>query len=130
MSHEDLKRGLMDFVAEQGYRPEIDKDGDIHFKYEGGDYFLCLDEKDTTYYRLLFPGFWPIESENERQKAVLACVHATAQTKVAKVYIVNSNVSASVEMFYDPMSDVKRVFPRTLSALKHSVATFAEEMRK
>lgn len=33
-----------DFLREEGYVPQIDKDGDIVFKVEGGTYLIILDE--------------------------------------------------------------------------------------
>ena len=51
------------------------------------------------FFRLVFPNFWEIESDGERAQALGAAQEATADTKVAKVFLVKDNVWASVELF-------------------------------
>lgn len=118
------------YLRSEGYVPEVDKDGDLVFKMEGGTYVLFTHEDDREYYSILFPGFWPIESEKERSRAYIAASHATAQTKVGKVYVIGDNVSASVEMIFGDPEQFKPIFRRSLAMLKAAVATFAEKMRE
>ena len=117
------------FLAEEGYVPKIDGDGDVTFKYEGGGYFIGVDEKDEEFFRLVFPSFWSIESEVEREKVAKAALQATAETKVAKVFPVRDNTWASIEMFCSPPEAFKAVFRRSLSALQASVESFREGMQ-
>ncbi len=117
-------------LSSEGYIPEVDKDGDLVFKVEGGTYVLFAHEDDREYFSILFPGFWPIESEKERREAYVAANHATAQTKVGKVYVLKDNVSASVEMIFGDPEQFKPVFRRSLTILRAAVATFAEKMRE
>ena len=78
----------------------------------------------------MFPNFWSIESEAEREKVVHACTTATASTKVAKVFIVRDNVWATIELFCSPPEHFMSVFDRSMGALMTGVANFVEEMRK
>ncbi len=118
------------FLRSEGFAPEVDKDGDVRFKAEGGTYVLFAHEADPEYFFLLFPNFWPIESEAERRRAFEAACHATATTKVAKVYPLGDNVSASVEMLFMDPEQCKPVFKRALAMLKGSVAMFVDKMRE
>ncbi len=118
------------YLAGEGYRPEVDRDGDVAFKYEGGNYYLSVDE-DDTYFRLVYPNFWSIESPDELQRAYEAASRATEKIKVAKVYVRQDarNTSAAIEMFLDPLTDFRSVFPRSLQALRAGVGSFVEAMR-
>lgn len=118
------------YLRSEGYLPEVDRDGDIVFKVEGGSYILFANDKDREYFSLLFPNFWPIENERERTVAYAAACQTTATTKVAKVYLVGDNVSASVELIFGDPEQFKAVFKRALVTLQGSVAVFAEKMRE
>jgi len=122
----------MDFLAQEGYQPSIDSEGDVKFKAEGRTYYVIVDEEDETYFRLLFPNFWDIGSTEELTRALLAANHATMRTKVAKVYVHDDgkDTSAAIEMFIDPPGDFKLTFNRSMRALMVSVNTFVEKMKE
>ncbi|MFG1691480.1 hypothetical protein ACGF5M_04940 [Gemmatimonadota bacterium] len=119
-----------DFLQSEGYTTEVDDDGDITFKLEGGNYFLFAQEADREYFTVVFPNFWPIESEDERTATYIACCHATADTKGAKVYPLGDNICASIELFFGEPEDFKPVFKRAMSTVQSAVAKFAEKMRE
>ena len=118
------------FLAEEGYRPVIDKDGDVTFKVEGRIYFIQIFEDDDLFFRVCFPNFWEIESDEERQKVLKASNIATRTSKVAKIFTVEDNVWASVELFIGDPDAFKLVFARCLSALQNCVRSFTEKMRE
>jgi hypothetical protein len=118
------------YLRSEGYVPEVDKDGDLVFKVEGGTYVLFTHEDDPEYFFILFPSFWPIESEKERSEAYVAANLATAKTKVAKVYVLGDNVSASVELLFGDPEQFKPIFRRALSMLRGAVGMFAEKMKE
>lgn len=130
MTNQHRAEMYLEFLREEGFAPKIDDDGDVIFKYEGGTFLILLDDKDEEYFKLVYPAFWPIETEHERLKALRVAFDATANTKVAKVYIIKDNAWAAIEMFCDPPETVKPVFARCLSALRTVVRTFKEEMRE
>jgi hypothetical protein len=130
MSKNTRAQMYSDYLRTEGYAPEVDKDGDIIFKYEGHVYYILISEDDDIYFNLLFPNFWSIENDSERMKVEKASLHATADTKVAKVYPVRDNVWAKIELFCSPPESFKTVFPRSMSALQSAVQTFATKMRE
>jgi hypothetical protein len=130
MTKQELAEMYRSYLADQGYAPKIDDDGDVIFKCEGRVYFIDVAEKDETFFRLIFPNFWSIESEAERQKVSQAALHATVQTKVAKVFPVGDNTWASIEMFCSPPEAFQPVFRRCLRALQASVENFREKMHE
>jgi len=120
------------FLNEDGYRADIDEDGDVAFKFEGGNYFISVYEDDGEYFQLVYPYFWEIDSDEELERAKVACVETTRGQKVAKVFMVknNTDVSATAEAFFDSREDVKKIFPRYLHSIQSAVAAFREAMRQ
>jgi hypothetical protein len=119
----------LEYLRENGYRPWVDGDGDVVFKYEGKTFLIFVDEDDLSFFRLVFPNFWPIEDEAERVRAWQAATEATASTKVAKVFLVEDDVWASAELFVGEPSDFEAVFSRCVDAVVAGVNTFATHMR-
>ena len=116
------------YLREDGYALEIDEDGDVMFKFEGGTYFVLVDEEDEMFFQIMFPSFWPIESEEEGARVEKAAQLATRITKVAKVYRQRDNVNASVELLCVPPEAFKAVFRRALRCIQAGVTKFRAEM--
>jgi hypothetical protein len=120
-----------DYLSGEGYRPEIDSDGDVAFKSEGKSYYIDIDTDDRSFFQLVYPNFWPIEDNEELLKAVFAADAANRKTKVAKVYLRSDHkqVSAAIEIFLPKPEEFGEIFPRALNALRASVSNFVEEMK-
>ena len=130
MTKADRARMYETYLREEGYNPKIDDDGDVAFKVEGKSYVIMVAENDPEFFRILFPNFWPIESDDERIRVLLASVEACKDTKVAKVFPVRDDTWATVEIFCMPPESFRLVFNRCLSALRTAVNTFAEHARQ
>jgi len=130
MAKEDLALDFARFLKKEGYSPEVDDDGDVVFKYEGGNYFVQFDEDDPEFIRVLYPSFWPLENDEERAKARQIAHDATTQTKVAKVYAIDDNMWAAIEAFCPSPESFFPVFRRSLGALQTCVRQFCDGMRE
>ncbi|HQQ66933.1 MAG TPA: hypothetical protein PLO55_12435 [Thermotogota bacterium] len=130
MNKSDRARALSDFLMEEGYSFKTDAEENIVLKVDGKTYFITLDEQDEMFFRIIFPNFWSIDSANERLKVEQAALKATAFTKVAKIFTVDDNIWATVEIFSSSIDNVKLVFNRSFSALKTAVDFFVQELRK
>ena len=118
------------YLEEEGFHPT--QEGKLlFFKEEGRSYVLFANEDDPGFFQLVYPGFWSIESDDERARAYQAANHATAATKVVKIHVQEDgqNVWASIEMFFESPEQFKGVFTRSINALKAGVANFAEKMK-
>jgi len=120
---------IINYLAEEGYRPKIDEDGDIVFKVEGGTYFVSFDEKDPNFFSIVYPNFWEIESEEERERVLENSSEANAKCKAAKIYVVKDNTFATIEMFMESPEQFMGVVERCISALRYGVRTFVDMMR-
>jgi len=129
-SREELQKVYVDFLKQEGYVPDVNSDGNVEFKYEGGRYLIVIDPKDKNFFALVFPGFWKVEGDEQRQKALAAANQASMGTKVAKVFVGKTTAIASFEGFLKEPSDFATVFKRAIAGLRLAVKTFADEMNK
>ncbi len=119
----------LEWLTAEGYRPEIDEDGDVRFKSEGFLMFV-MSSTDPTYLQLLLPNFWSIDDASERAAAHVSANEVNRNLKVAKVFQNEAadDVSATVEMF---VSDPREAIPhlaRCLRVLATAVAMFRRGM--
>lgn len=128
MTKEELTQMYMEFLQAEGFLPRIDADGDVAFKFEGGNYVIMIADNDAEYFRLAYPGFWAIENEEERLRVHQSALQASIDIKVTKVYPVGNDTWAAVEMFCNPPEHFKTVFMRSLRAIKAGVESFRKHM--
>ena len=126
----ELQKMYMDYLEKEGYKPEVDSDGDVQFKAEGKTYFINVVEDDPQYFRVVLANIWPIESEEERQQVLVAMDYSNAKAKVTKTYMVKDNVWVGIEIFLPKSEDFEAVFPRCMSALNHGTAHYVTRMRE
>ena len=124
-----LQEMYTSFLKAEGYIGKIDKDGDVTFKREGKNYFIRVNDDDSKFFRLVFPAFWKIEDPAENLRALAAAEESNRKSKVSKVFLVNGNTWASIELFVDKPEDFKKIFSRSLSALQNGVANYVKAMR-
>jgi hypothetical protein len=130
LTTEQLQKMYQEFLSDEGYKPELDEDGDVRFKREGKTYFINVEASDPECFRVVLANIWPIESEDERKQVMVAMDHCNAQAKVAKAYMVKDNVWVAIETFIAKPEDFKVIFQRSLSALDHGVSLYATRIRQ
>ncbi len=127
----DALRALyMEFLSGEGFRPEVDKDGDVVFKYEGKTYFVDVHDTDAEFFMIALPNIWPIESEKERLQVLVAADGVNREAKAAKVSTKGDNVWITLEMFVKNPNDFRGVFTRSMSSIDTAVELFVEKMRE
>lgn len=126
-----LQQMYVDFLAGEGYRPEVDGDGDVVFKKEGRTYYIMVDDRDPEFFRLAFPAIWQIDDEEERSRVLIAAEEANRNCKVAKTYIMGGNrVWVNTELFVAQPEDFKRVFTRALSSADYGATVFWNKIKE
>ena len=118
-----------DFLASEGFRPELDEDGDIRFRNEGRTLFLFLDDKDPGYFRVALPGAWECESPEEEARALAAVNAVNRDLKAVKCVLVDGVVWVGVEQFLDPPEAFRPVFGRLLDVVGSAAWQVRERMR-
>jgi len=132
MSKQDLQNMYLSYLKDQGYQASIDPDGDVEFKSEGRTFYIIVDAKDLKSFRILYPNFWEIESDDEKAQVIKVANYINRTTKVAKVYL-NSredDVSMDANIFIDKPEDFKTFFPRMLDLLLEERREFREKMNE
>lgn len=129
MAWRDTCALYLEFLTDQGFRPKVDEDDDIHFLFEGRHYYIMKTEEET-FFQLLFPNFFSLDDEAEAARATTAASAASRTTKVAKVFLnpALDNVSASVELLVGGPADVQDKFLRCLDILGTATRQFVEAM--
>jgi hypothetical protein len=125
-----LRAIFKNFLAEEGFRPEVDDDGDVVFKREGRVFFIDVHEDDPEFFMIALPNIWPIESAEERIQVLSAAAHTNENEKAAKVFTKKDDVWITIEMFVNDPEDFKTVFDRSLEAIDSAVDTFVARMKK
>jgi hypothetical protein len=125
-----LQKLYMSYLADEGFKPDIDSDGDVRYKSEGKTYWIIIDPGDSQYFRLAMLNIWKIESEAERRKVLAAVDYANARTKVCKAYTIGDNVWVCIELFVAKPEDFKPLFSRATSAMALGYSNFLQKMRE
>jgi hypothetical protein len=122
--------GIYEYLSSEGYRPSLDDDYTLTFKSEDKHYVLDRYQDDEQFIRLLAPNIWKIDSGKELVEAMFQANKASADTKSAKVFVLENQESvwASLEMFIADDQAFNAVFFRCLNALNSAVNRFHEGM--
>jgi hypothetical protein len=130
-SKSDLQQMYVSYLRREGYQPEIDSDGDILFKAEGSTLYIYVYENDPNYFRMVYPYFWSIESEEEMRRVAEIASYVTRTTKVVRVYMERDNEDTSIDVaiLMDKPEDFKKHFSRLLTIIFQSRREFIDMMR-
>lgn len=126
----DIQRMYSEFLVEEGYKPKVDDDGDVVFKYEGVEYYIKVDVEDPMFLKIGRNGVWRIDSLPERERCFEAVNYATKKTKVAKAWIMDDKVHFDIQIFVAKPEGFKLVFDRCMSALVTCFSNFRMKMEE
>ena len=74
------------WLNSQGFRCNLDDDGDAVFKYQGANMYVSVDKNDPLFLKIVMPGIYDVE--NDYAKALEAVNKVTTRLKVAKAILV------------------------------------------
>lgn len=115
------------WLFDEGYKHEVDADGDIHFRYNGFHLFFTVDEKDESYFRIIMPNVYTLENNRE---AVLEMSNALNRNfKVLKSYLVDDRLFFSIELFVDSTPEVGDFFERCCRILEAGYNDFVKMLQ-
>ncbi|NLN92705.1 MAG: hypothetical protein GX130_05255 [Candidatus Hydrogenedens sp.] len=128
MKLEERLKTYLKHLTDEGYSPEIQKDGAIHFKFEGGNYLIILDEEDEEYFCLLYPNFYSVETDKEKILVMQAMSHVTCKTKYVKLFLMSDKLCATVEHAFSSPESFFIYFKESLKRLQTGVHLFGATM--
>jgi hypothetical protein len=128
MNREELGSAFKEFLEELNYQPKIDKDGDVNFKLDNKFYYIQVNEKDPTYFKVCYPDFIEINSKTKYQSAVFAANIANRKTKNAKIVVYEDYIVAYSGSFISNFEDYKGIFSRGILVIKTAMRHFLDAM--
>ena len=114
------------YLSAEGYKYDIDSDGDIHFRYEGVNLFFTVDHNDQLYFRIIMPNIYQLEGN--RTKVLEAINTVSANLKVLKAFLVEDYLWLAIEMYIDTNPELEDFFPRCMRLLKVGREMIAKEI--
>ena len=126
MSKAECVQAYIKILRDEGFDPNLNAEGNIGLKFEGSPYTIEIDQDDDQYLRFTCRHFTKIKNARDHLGALIGALHATAETKVAKVCIVDGEIVASVELFVGAPEHLRPIIVRSLNALKSAVNRFTE----
>ncbi len=133
----DLNKLMMEFLAEEGFRPHETPFG-IAFKSEGLNFLYFKDEEDEQYFRLMMPAIFVVTEDNE--DTVLSVMNDVNGTiKVVKLYTMDmddedgkteKSVWVAFEILADTTPELNDIVPRALALLRSARITFLAKLEE
>lgn len=117
---------VKEYLSSEGFRYDVDEDGDIHFKFEGTNLFFTVDENDQSFFRLIMPNIY--EVKDDRLKVLEAISNVNRDMKVLKAFLIQDRLWLSVEIFIDSTPELDDFFPRCIGLLKAGRERIAAEI--
>lgn len=114
------------WLNSQGFKCNLDEDGDAFFKYEGANLYVSVDKNDPLFLRIIMPGIYEID--NDRAKVLEAVNKVNTERKAIKALLVGDRVHLAIEMFIDSTPEIDDFFERCCDILIAGRRVFAEAM--
>lgn len=116
------------WLQEQGFKCNLDQDGDAIFKYEGANMYVSVDKDDPLFFKIVMPSIY--EVENNYSKVLEAVNKVCTRIKVIKALLVQNRVHLVIEMFVDTTPEVDDFFERCCDILIAGRRAFAEALNE
>ena len=123
-----LRKTVLDFLAEDGFRPSSNSDGEIMFHFDGRICYLQTTADDREYLRIIIVNFRPVAGADDLVRVTAAAQDATAGTKVVKIFTLDGDTWCVAEFLLPDPARFTEVFPRTLSAMRAALRTFEKSL--
>ncbi len=116
-------------LADEGYRPTLDEDGDLVFKVEGETFILWSDPDDEEYVRIV-TGYL-LDDGTDLNRALSVASSMNYRMKAVKFTVLGGGKSAafSMEAFYGESEHFKPFVSRVLKALKAGSDDYFAKLR-
>ena len=133
----DLNKLMIDYLAEEGYRPHETPFG-IAFKNEGFNFLFFKDEEDEQYFRLMMPAIFEVTEDNE-DMILKAMNDVNGNIKVVKLYTMemenedgkkSTSVWVAFEILADTTPEMADIVPRAIALLKGGRIAFLTRLEE
>lgn len=124
-----LRTDLFNFLKEEGFMPELDSDGDIKFKSEGGNYYINISKtnENPMYVVLYAPFNCP---ENYTMETVFQATKQLNFYKGVKVLCYEKTFRIGAELFLRDAEPLKDVFYKLKEIIEEVKSDVLDECKK
>ena len=131
MTKKELQDLYLDGLRDEGYKGEVDDDGDVMFKYEGNKYWIDPDEDDPGIFNLNYYGNWDFNDDDDIIKGLRSLNIVNRVMKVVKMSMNDKGLLCVNAGFFvqDPKNFTNHL-TRSLGMIQTAISTFVEEMEK
>ena len=113
---------VCELLREEGFRPQIDSDGDIMVRVAGKTHFVFVDE---SFLRIWRPAVWSIDCGSEWRECAKACSKVNSKVKKVKAYfelddeyvslsydtdVITQNLGEQLTLGFDALAVGQKVF--------------------
>jgi len=124
----ELKETIVELLIQEGFRPQMEEEEYICFKYESCSMYISLDEKDPMYLRIVLPNFFEV---NKRDKIASLNIINQQNIRYKLGYLVmeENEVSALLDILVNKES-IETGLIRGINICREIARSFCEEMDK
>lgn len=119
---------MIEFLRSQGFKYELDEDGDLFFKYQMRNFLYYANDDDQGFFQIAMPAIFDVTEDN-REAVLEAANSVTASIKVAKVVIIGEKVWLFAELLLDSTPVYDDIVPRVLDILMGTQQQFYEALQ-
>jgi hypothetical protein len=125
-SEHPLRGRVLDVLLDEGYRPDIDEDGDVAVKVQGQRLFLRCAEGTVTILRIF--GQWRLGDAvvDDQLTRLRACNAVNARLTVAKVTLADDILIVSAEHVVTQDTPLRQIVPMSLDLVLTTVNLWHE----
>ncbi|QQS01184.1 MAG: hypothetical protein IPK37_01480 [Austwickia sp.] len=125
---QQLRGRVLDALQDEGFRPDIDADGDIAFKVNGQQLFVHCFEGDVPLMRVF--GQWQIDEAlpSDELTRLQKCNELSLRLNVVKVGLNNETLFVTAEQICTPEVDAKMVSTLLTQLVLQAVHVWHEMM--
>ena len=114
-----LRDRIFSYIKGEGYRPEIDDDGDIMFKKEGDTYFVIVSADNSAPMYLSLTKIFTYSGSFTKYK-IKQCMQEINLYKMCKLVPLDESCEIRVEMFLNDAGSFTSIFEKALSVMKQA----------
>ena len=133
----DLNKLMMDYLAEEGFRPHETPFG-IAFKKEGINFLYFKYDDDEQYFRLMMPAIFVVTEDNE-EMILRTMNEVNSNIKVVKLYTMEmedekgnkeTSVWVAFEILADSTPELGDIVPRAIALLQGARIAFLAKLEE
>lgn len=128
-SERPLRGRVLDVLLDEGYRPDIDDDGDVAVKIKGQQLYVRCTEGEFTVLRVF--GQWRLDDAAGDELALLqACNSVSSRLSVAKTTLRDGTLVVSADHLVTSATPLQMVVISSLELVLSAVGLWHESLRE